>query len=421
MSNTEKDPQETVCENGPGSAPTQEPADEQLRPARFTDGLTSGVQEHAVTAPDEHTVEVLEPRAVPLGGPRAMTVQRSLPQRARSLIGAWCFLDFYGPDDVSASGGMKVARHPHTGLATVSWLFEGRIGHIDSAGNWATVRPGEVNLMNAGTGVTHSEFSSQDTTVLHGAQLWYAFPDHARFTAPSLDAHRPDQISGEGWTAKVFLGSLLGQTSPVHTHIPLTGAEFRLQPGASVEIEVPEDHEHGVLAVDATVRLDGVDIPEAHLGYVGTGRRSLTVTADPDVSGESIVLVIGGEPLGEQIIMWWNFVGRSHDEIATWRAAYQEEMGFEPPADGSPLQSVFPDDGSGPSQRPAPEAAGSQDASAESEGALGEPVAGALLDRLTGRSYADGRSFPQFGDFPPDQPAPIPAPTLPTTRMRPRG
>ena len=406
MSNTEKDPQETVCENGPGSAPTAEPAQEELRPARFTDGLTSGVREHPSGAPGapgdevDHTVEVLEPRAVPLGGPRAMTVQRTLPQRARSLIGAWCFLDFYGPDDVSVSGGMKVARHPHTGLATVSWLFEGRIDHIDSAGNWATVRSGEVNLMNAGIGITHSEYSTQDTTVLHGAQLWYAFPDHARFSAPSLDAHRPEQISGEGWTAKVFLGSLLGQTSPVHTHIPLTGAEFRLRPGAQVEVEVPADHEHGVLAVNGTVQLDGVDVEQAHLGYVGTGRTRLTIAADPDTdTGEVIVLLIGGEPLGEQIIMWWNFVGRSHEEITTWRAAYQQEMGFEPVDGSSPLRSALPDD-----DTPA-----------------GAPVTGARLEGLVGTEYADGRSFPQFGDFPPDQPDPIPAPTLPTTRMRPRG
>ncbi|MCT2089826.1 pirin family protein [Micrococcus terreus] len=405
MSNTEKDPQETVCKNGPGAAPPAEPEGEQLRPARFTDGLSSGVQEHSAASTDEdaaHTVEVLEPRAVPLGGPRAMTVQRSLPQRARSLIGAWCFLDFYGPDDVSATGGMAVPRHPHTGLATVSWLFEGRIDHIDSAGNWATVRPGEVNLMNAGTGITHSEYSSQDTTVLHGAQLWYAFPDHARFSAPSLDAHRPDPITGEGYTAKVFLGSLLGQTSPVHTHLPLTGAEFRLRPGSTVQIEVPADHEHGVLAVNGPVHLDGVEVGQAHLGYVGTGAQTLTLTADPSEDPDAedvIVLLIGGEPLGEQIIMWWNFVGRSHEEIATWRAAYQQEMGFEPADDATPLRSALPDDGT----------------------SAGAPVTGERLEGLVGTEYVDGRSFPQFGDFPPDQPAPIPAPTLPNTRMRPRG
>lgn len=392
MSNTETHPEERICENGPA------PADP--RPAggpRFTEGLSDGV-----SARDGRSgpVELLEPRQVPLGGPRAMTVKRTLPQRARSLIGAWCFLDFYGPDDVSATGGMQVPRHPHTGLATVSWLFTGRVDHVDSAGNWATVRPGEVNLMNAGTGITHSEFSTADTTVLHGAQLWYAFPDHARFTPPSLESHRPEPVTGPGYTARVFLGSLLGRTSPVHTHIPLTGAELLLEPGASVQIEVPAGHEHGLLRVTGEVLLDGVVIPEDHLGYVGTGRERITVTAGDE---PATALLIGGEPLGEQIVMWWNFVGRSHEEIVAWRAAYQAEMGFEAPEPGSPLAGA----GSSPTQP-------------DGVAALGAPVSGERLGQLLGGAYDDGRSFPQFGDFPPDQPAPIPAPPLPTTRMKPR-
>ena len=108
-------------------------------------------------------VELLVPRQVPLGGPRAMDVRRTLPQRQRSLIGAWCFLDHYGPDRIGDSGGMKVPRHPHTGLQTVSWLFTGEIEHRDSAGFHAVVRPGEVNLMTAGRGISHSEFSTPDT------------------------------------------------------------------------------------------------------------------------------------------------------------------------------------------------------------------------------------------------------------------
>ncbi|MDN6498556.1 MAG: pirin family protein, partial [Yaniella sp.] len=154
-----------------------------------------------------------------------MTVQRTIPQRARSLIGAWCFLDYFGPDDVMQSGGMQVPRHPHTGLATVSWLFEGRVDHVDSAGNWALVRPGEVNLMSAGYGITHSEYSSADTTRLHGVQLWYAFPEKHRFVAPHLDQHRAATVRGPGWEAKVAIGSLLGVTSPVETYSPLSAAE----------------------------------------------------------------------------------------------------------------------------------------------------------------------------------------------------
>jgi len=131
-------------------------------------------------------VEILTPRDVPLGGLRSMDVRRTLPQRQRSLIGAWCFLDHYGPDRVRDRGGMRVPRHPHTGLQPVSWLFTGLIEHRDSAGFHAIVRPGEVNLMTAGRGISHSEFSTPDTDVLHGAQLWVALPDKARQMEPTF-------------------------------------------------------------------------------------------------------------------------------------------------------------------------------------------------------------------------------------------
>lgn len=124
-------------------------------------------------------IEILEPREVPLGGLRAMTVHRTLPQKARSLIGAWCFIDHYGPDLVSTTGGMDVPPHPHTGLQTLSWLFEGELEHRDSGGNVATVRPGEINIMIAGAGICHSEVTTSDTHTLHGVQLWAALPSSA--------------------------------------------------------------------------------------------------------------------------------------------------------------------------------------------------------------------------------------------------
>ena len=376
----------------------------------------------------ETGVEVLEPREVPLGGPRAMQVRRTLPQRARSLVGAWCFLDFYGPDDLTEAQPMRVPRHPHTGLATVSWLFCGRIDHMDSAGNWATVRPGDVVLMNAGRGISHSEYSTADTKVLHGAQLWYAFPDEHRFVEPSLDAHRPEPVRGDGWEAKVFLGSLLGYDSPVKTYIPLTGAELRLEPGTVLEIEVPEDHEHALLQVTGAVRFNGEDIPEDHLGVVETGSSVLRVEAREE---PVLALLIGGEPLGEQIVMWWNFVGRSHEEVAAYRAAYQAEMGFEAPQEDSPMFARLGLDGAADGAGAGVGSSGGRETAAEPNGdtrevdveagALGEPIQGELRDVLGGTRYDDGRPFPQFGDFPAGQSAPLPEPPLPNTRMKPRG
>lgn len=339
MSNTEPNPQEKIC---------------------ATTGLSDGVQRFDTT---QGAVEILEPRAVPLGGPRAMTVSRALPQKARSFIGAWCFCDSFGPDHVDQSGGMQVPRHPHTGLATVSWLFEGEINHIDSAGNWANVRPGWVNLMNAGSGITHSEFSSADTTILHGLQLWYALPDEHRFSEPTLESFKPEEIQGAGFTAKVFLGSLLGYTSPVHTYIPLTGVEFRLEAGATVEFEVPPVHEHGIVQISGDIALDGIEIPAESIGFAPAGRKKLTLHAPNE---PAIAVLLGGEPLGEEIIMWWNFIGRTHEEIALWRSRYMQEMGFEeiPENDGP------------------------------------------------------GIDHPQFGEFPPGQPRPLPAPQLPVVRLR---
>ena len=161
-----------------------------------------------------------------------MTVRRTLPARERSLIGAWCFVDHYGPDDVARTGGMDVAPHPHCGLATVSWLFEGEIEHRDSLGTHAPVLPGEVNLMTAGHGIAHSEVSTDATSVLHGVQLWLALPEAARSGPASFDHYVPPVIRpAEGVEVAVFLGSLAGSTSPVPTATPLLGAEVRLAPG----------------------------------------------------------------------------------------------------------------------------------------------------------------------------------------------
>lgn len=271
----------------------------------------------------EHTsVRAMLPRDVPLGGPRAMRVRRTLPARDRSLIGAWCFLDHYGPDDVAATGGMSVAPHPHTGLQTVSWLFEGEIEHRDSAGHHALVLPGEVNLMTAGRGISHSEVSTPATRVLHGAQLWVALPETHRHAEPGFVHHAPPELNGPGWTARVFLGSLLGETSPVPTATPLLGAEIRLAPGTSLGLAVESGFEHGVLVDQGAVAVDGQGLAQNALGYLAPGPAQLTLTTH-DVGAR--LLLLGGEPFGEEIVMWWNFVGRSHEEIVAFREQWQAQ------------------------------------------------------------------------------------------------
>ncbi|WP_028964608.1 bifunctional pirin family protein/GNAT family N-acetyltransferase [Streptomyces thermolilacinus] len=271
--------------------------------------------------PPRPGVEVLTARSVPLGGPRAMTVRRTLPQRARTLIGAWCFADHYGPDDVSLTGGMDVAPHPHTGLQTVSWLFSGEIEHRDSLGSHAFVRPGELNLMTGGHGISHSEVSTPRTTLLHGVQLWVALPEEHRGAARDFQHHVPQAVSLDGGEARVFLGSLAGATSPVRTFTPLLGAELSLAPGATVVLDVDAGFEHGVLVDAGDIRFDGTALRPTELGYAAPGRTTLTLVND--AAGPARLVLLGGPPFGEEIVMWWNFIGRTHDDIVEAREAWQ--------------------------------------------------------------------------------------------------
>lgn len=308
--------------------------------------------EDSLAAEDGPGVVVIRPRDVPLGGLRAMNVRRTLPARDRSLIGAWCFLDHYGPEDVSQSGGMNVPAHPHTGLQTVSWLFTGEIDHRDSAGHTARVRPGELNLMTAGRGINHSEFTAAGTTVLHGCQLWVALPDGSRFTDPGFEHYAPEPLTLPGATVRVFLGSLLGETSPVTAFSPLLGAEILLDDGARLQLPLNPGFEHGVLVDElpggGVVGLgigDGEarEVRPSELAAVDAGPARMTLSAS---GGPARLLLLGGEPFGEEILMWWNFVGRTHDEVAAFRAEWQEEIGARQAEIGAEDRGTAPRDGS---------------------------------------------------------------------------
>ncbi|MFF4873974.1 pirin family protein [Streptomyces sp. NPDC000961] len=271
-------------------------------------------------------VEVLSARDVPLGGPRAMTVRRTLPQRARTLIGAWCFADHYGPDDVAESGGMDVAPHPHIGLQTVSWLFDGEIEHRDSLGSHALVRPGELNLMTGGHGISHSEVSTARTTLLHGVQLWVALPGEHRNAARDFQHYAPGTVRLDGADVRVFLGSLAGETSPVRTFTPLLGAELLLDPGATVTLATDPAFEHGLLVDEGEVRLSGTLLRPAELGYTAPGSTTLTLTNASDAPARTVLL--GGPPFEEEIVMWWNFVGRTDEEIRQAREDWEKGSRF---------------------------------------------------------------------------------------------
>ncbi|QPK79959.1 pirin family protein [Corynebacterium lizhenjunii] len=279
-------------------------------------------------APD--SIEILGPRSVPLGGPRAMPVARTLPQRHRSTIGAWCFIDHYGPDDVSATGGMDVAPHPHTGLQTVSWLFSGKIMHHDSADNHAVVRPGEVNLMTAGSGICHSEVSTQDTTVLHGVQLWTVLPDAHRHTTRRFDHYAPPTVLHGPGRVQVFLGTLLGSAappSPLPTYTPLLGAQVDLPAGTQIELQLDTNFEHGILVDTGTIHLilpgnNAQQVSPQELAFLANGP-SRVILHNPGQE-TARMLLLGGEPFEEEFVMWWNFIGRTHDEVTSYREEWQQ-------------------------------------------------------------------------------------------------
>jgi redox-sensitive bicupin YhaK (pirin superfamily) len=265
---------------------------------------------------------VLHPREVPLGGPRAIRVRRTLPQRERSLIGAWCFADHYGPHDVRGDVGMDVPPHPHTGLQTVSWLFEGEVEHRDSAGVHALVRPGELNLMTAGAGICHSEVSTAATTILHGVQLWVALPDSDRNTVRDFAHYAPEPVSVLGATLRVFLGELAGSRSPVSTFTPLLGAQVDIEPRARVELAIDTGFEHGVLLDRGRLEVAGTELNVADLAFQGPGRDFLTLHNRGDDPARALLL--GGPPFTEELVMWWNFVGRNHHDITEYRRLWEE-------------------------------------------------------------------------------------------------
>ncbi len=283
MSNLEQRPAESVCGGKTGSAASPLPS-------------------------------LLEPRDVPLGGPRAMHVRRTLPHKQIRTVGAWCFVDHYGPD----THRMSVPPHPHTGLQTVSWLLSGEIEHRDSLGSLQTVRPGELNLMTAGHGIAHSEYAVGEPVAMHGVQLWVALTEEHRHMGPAFEHHADLPLIEEpGMQVRVVIGEFVEAVSPATSHSPLVAAEVAWS--GDQEVALCPDFEYAVLALDADVDVNGYRVPHAALQYLGWGADRLRLSA----TSSATILILGGEPLAEDLLMWWNFVGRTHEEIERAREQWQ--------------------------------------------------------------------------------------------------
>ncbi|MEW2121185.1 pirin family protein [Streptomyces sp. NPDC005474] len=281
--------------------------------------------------------ELLSPRRVKLG--EGTEVRRLLPNLGRRMIGAWAFVDHYGPDDIADEPGMQVPPHPHMGLQTVSWLHEGEVLHRDSTGSLQTIRPRELGLMTSGRAISHSEESPRShARFLHGAQLWVALPDGHRHTDPHFEHHADlPTVTAPGVTATVILGDVDGAASPGTTYTPIVGADLTLTADTDARLPLVPDFEYGVLAMSGEVHVDGVPMLPGSMLYLGCGRTELPLRAASDAS----VMLLGGEPFEEELIMWWNFVGRTQDEIAQARddwekgARFGEVKGY----DGVPLRA----------------------------------------------------------------------------------
>lgn len=276
----------------------------------------------ALGAP-ERQLEAYSNREVNLGG---LTVTRALPIKDRRLVGPWCFLDRFGPLTFSDGKPMDVAPHPHIGLQTVTWLHEGEVGHDDSLGCASVLRPGGVNVMTSGGGIAHAEQTPRDNTGrLNGVQLWTALPNEHRHMAPAFShVEEVPVVERSGGVIRVFAGELEGAASSAPYYSALLGTDVQVHPGHELALPLNPEFEHAALIMSGDCALEGQELAERMLYYLGTRRSEGSFSS----RNGARVLLIGGPPFPERILMWWNFVARTQDEIAQARADWEGHRRF---------------------------------------------------------------------------------------------
>src|SRR6185312_7478814 len=310
--------------------------------------LPNAESERCESCPDARPEILSYPaRLADLGA--GLTVSRSLPVRQHRLVGPWCFLDQYGPMEFAERKAMDVAPHPHIGLQTVSWLFAGEALHNDSLGFQGTVHPGELNLMTAGNGIAHSEETTPENSGrLHGLQLWVALPEAERHHEPGFD-HYTDLpvLEPGGGRAQVFMGELDCTASGTRAYSPLVGADLHVGGNSTLRLTLCPEWEHALVVIDGDISLDGTRLAPDALHYLGTRRSGLELVS----KNSAHTVLIGGAPFGESILMWWNFVARTADEISAARDDWEQHRRFgdvnayrgrrlpSPPLAGRPVAS----------------------------------------------------------------------------------
>jgi redox-sensitive bicupin YhaK (pirin superfamily) len=255
----------------------------------------------------------------------AFNVHRTLPAKGRTMVGPFIFVDQFGPAAFDVGAGMDVRPHPHINLSTLTYLFEGAIDHRDSLGTYATIRPGAINLMTAGSGIVHSERTPAaeraTASPIGGMQTWLALPDAKEEMAPAFEHFGAEQlpvVEASGIRARVIMGSLWGATSPATQHAATIYADILMKAGASIPIDADADERAVILAL-GSVSLDGQPLIRHSLHILAPGV-AMTLRAASDAR----VMLLGGEAFKTQRHVWWNFVSSSQDRInqakADWRA-----------------------------------------------------------------------------------------------------
>lgn len=282
--------------------------------------MSGPVGEHAgaQSAFGMSTIEVREGRSTNIG---RLGIVRVLPTKRRRTIGPWCFVDLMSPDDLAAPPPLEIGPHPHIGLATVTWLLSGSALHSDSLGTEQLIRPGQLNLMTSGGGIAHAEEgvdtgSTPSSNGIMGVQMWLAQTEVTRHGISQFqhldEVPRVDFPSAQGM---VLIGEVGGESSPAVVDHPTVGVDLTLH--NSVDLPVDRSFEHGVVPIDATIRVDDTIVEPGSLAIVPPGREQLRL----ETKGQAgRVMVLGGVPLGEEVAMWWNFVARTKGEITeAWR------------------------------------------------------------------------------------------------------
>ncbi len=272
-------------------------------------------------APAELTFEITPSREARIDG---QTVRRALPRRGRRTVGAWCFADHIGPSRIDTGPGLGIGPHPHIGLQTVTWLLAGEVLHRDSLGFAQTIRPGQLNLMTAGSGVSHAEETPHGAPAeLHGIQLWVAQPEGTRHGEPAFEHHAELPVAElPRAVATVMVGEFGGLVSPARRDTDHVGVDLALRPGSSV-VPLRPDYEYAIVVLEGAVGIGDEVVEPGNLAYLGEYREELALTA----ATETRLILLGGVPFESPIIMWWNFVGRTREEIDAATESWNRDDG----------------------------------------------------------------------------------------------